>query len=328
MSDSAAPDRADIELAFLRMLTLGSHDEIDLSHFDAPGFLAGIDAHDVGTALGTLAGAARSQRPADRFAAAQGLVHGHRTRAEHGADGPLVDLATALAGGGDGEALLRGLDGLEPGMRLDSGALAPFIEAFGEMVQLEERAVGLALSGPLAPLVQMLVEMVTMPPRCRVRTGTYQGQQATLVESDACTNLPFDRCTSGVDPLRWPSCSPFFISVRPIEAPVQAPDGWSGTVREEVGPGLNGSVYVTNLAVTYLHRPKMAVTTFDLAPSQEGADGRVTVDHGFVSTTDEGAHRRIRALKVFRIDDLQVPLSWVCPLWCQQVSMAAWWCPS
>ena len=55
--------------------------------------------------------------------------------------------------------------------------------------------------------------------------------------------------------------------------------------------------------------------------------GPVTVDRGFLSVTDEGTHRRLRVLKVYRVENLKTAPSFACQLWAMQVALSGWWCP-
>jgi hypothetical protein len=186
-----------------------------------------------------------------------------------------------------------------------------------------------SFSGPAARFAAMLLDLArNLPPRCRSR---YQlapvggkDRVVTLVEVDACTSLPFDHIRERVDPRNWPDYNPFFIDVQTIEGPDMTADGWRGVIREKVGPGLNGKVYVTDLAVRCVGQKQLMAVTFDLAKPPDAA-AKVTVDRGFLSVADEGSLRRTRVLKVYRIEDLDVPHAWVCPLWAMQVALAGWW---
>ena len=80
---------------------------------------------------------------------------------------------------------------------------------------------------------------------------------------------------------------------------------------------------MTDLAVTMIERTGISIVAFQLA--HPDTPGKVVVDRGFLCATDEGTHRRVRVLKVYRIVDLDLPHDWVCPLWASQVAMAAWW---
>ena len=84
-------------------------------------------------------------------------------------------------------------------------------------------------------------------------------------------------------------------------------------------------IYETDLIVRYVSHPGLVAVSFDLAPNGTG-DHKVSVDRGFVAVTDEGEHRRVRVLKVYRIEDFDMYTTFICPLWCWQVAMAGWWC--
>jgi hypothetical protein len=180
-----------------------------------------------------------------------------------------------------------------------------------------------------------LLELATTWKTCSESSRTDRdNREVTRVEIDVCTNLSFAKCKHGIDPMNWPECNPFFKSVEPIGTPTRAPngDGWAGQIKEQVGPSLNkGKVYETNLAVRMVEEAGLAAVAFDLAPNFTGDvsvfTGGVSVDRGFVSVTDEGRHRRMRVLKVYRIENFpKVPPSWICPLWVWQVALSGWWC--
>lgn len=147
-----------------------------------------------------------------------------------------------------------------------------------------------------------------------------------LVEIDVCSNLSFDRCRRGIDPFNWPSCNPYFVGVDLIGSKTQSPtgDGWAALIREKVGPAMNFKYYTTDLAVRYFEATGVAAVAYDLAP---GFAGPVTVDRGFLSVTDEGTHRRLRVLKVYRVENLKTAPSFACQLWAMQVALSGWWCP-
>jgi hypothetical protein len=320
--------------AELALLVLHAQEggDIDPSHFGS-GFAAVVAETTPADALAELAGLAASPRSIDRFAVAQGLVLGARLEARDGGlDVPLADLAGAVIsahGAADAppalvEVLVDALGRLEPGVTLDATSYDGFVEAFGGALEATPGPGGVVLSGPASTFVATVTELATNALSCRSGVHVHEGRQVLLVELDACSNLPFDTCAKAIDPRRWPDCSPMFISVLPVTPPTQTPTGWAGVVREVVGIQGYG-VYTTDLAVTFRREPGLALTSYDLA-DQRNDDGRVSVDHGFVSATDEGTHRRLRALKVYRIEGLETPPSWICPLWAKQAVMAGWWC--
>jgi hypothetical protein len=324
---------AGAELA-LAVLHAEEGGEIDPDHF-GPAFADVVAGTTPADAMATLAELASSPLAIDRFAVAQGLVLGSRLEARDGGlDEPLTVLAQAVvAAHGDTDAapapapaarLVDAVTRLQPGVTLDAVTYDGFVEAFGGALEVTSGPAGIALSGPASTFVATVTELATNLLSCRSAVHVHEGRQVLLVELDACSNLPFDTCAKAIDPRRWPECSPMFISVAPVTTPVTTPTGWAGVVREVVG--IQGfGVYTTDLAVTYRREPGLALTAYDLA-DQRNDDGRVTVDHGFVSATDEGVHRRLRALKVYRIEGLHTPPSWICPLWAKQAVMAGWWC--
>ncbi len=273
----------------------------------------------------------------DRFAAAQAFVLGvnySRSNADD-ARAELEQLGDALlqhfdSSGDDAtEPLIGAIDQLIHGEPVTS-VRDQLTAAFGSALAISDASeTAVAFDGPGASLATMLLDLATNLPSCRTRyakvlvDGT--PKEVTLVEVDVCTHASYAHCVHGVNPLNWPQCNPYFLSVQPVGSTTSYPDGWSAVVREQVGPALNLSVYTTDLAVRYLENPKLAAVTFDLAPTR-GDDGRVSVDRGFLSVTDEGVHRRFRTLKVYRIEDLDTPHHWVCALWCWQVVMSGWWC--
>jgi len=287
-----------------------------------------------------------AQRRADRFGTAQAFVLGvqhvqgderreahpeHRAHLEHLGRSLLNQYATRQPG--PPEALVDAIDILTRAERVEEAA-EPLQAAFGGALHINvaEDTGLLTFQGMGALLATMLLDLATNLPKCWTREAQIEidgvEQPVTMVEIDACTHAPFDRCKHGVSPLNWPNCNPYFLSVKVQGQATPAEGGWSATVRERVGPAVNLSVYETDLVVRYFEQPGLATVSFDLAPKEtRGGDKRVTYDLGFVSVTDEGVHRRFRTMKLYRIDDLATPLNWICPLWCWQVVMAGWWCP-
>jgi hypothetical protein len=185
------------------------------------------------------------------------------------------------------------------------------------------------MTGSGAELASLLIELTTGGSlHCDMSTHQEMvggvAQEVIKVEVDTCTYRSYDDCKQSIDPTNWPKVNPFFQSVTLLDTPTKSGTDWCGRIKEAVGPGVNGQVYETDLDVTFVERPGMAVTAFDLATVR--TDPRhVTVDRGFLSCTDEGAYRRIRTLKVYRIDNLSMPSSWICPLWSSQFALAAYW---
>lgn len=329
---------AEIELALLVLLR-ATTGEIDLSQFQSPPLIDSVDGTTASEALAMVTAGLSSASPIDRFAAAQSFVLGLQLPDDPTSSELLAALGDQLLStvGGDsngGSQLRAALDLLRHEQQLNPAVLDLMQQAFGgALTVIPNSSELLTLSGSGSSLATMLVELVanfsSAVPKCRSLDvdDPISGQHVTLVEVDVCTNQPFDKCKLGIDPLRWPQCNPYFQSVTLIGA--KTPDaggGWAGVVKEKVGPALNGSVYETDLAVRYIDRPGVVCAAFDLAATRND-DGRVTVDRGFLSVTDEGLHRRVRVLKVYRISDLTTPHTWLCPLWASQVAMAGWWCP-
>jgi hypothetical protein len=291
-----------------------------------------------GTALNDVAGASFAT-PIELFAGTQALVLGTRYHLTDGAEDvhvALHDVAGALLEqvGVTSSSSPDDLVDLVGSLSLAGKVSAPQIEKlaliFGPQLEVDNTVDGqVTLTGDAASFATMVTELASNNTACRTFTASIAVggvmKDVIFVEVDVCTSIVFDKLQGAIDPTHWPACNPFFISVTPVTQQQTQADGWAGVVREEVGPGLNGSVYTTDLAVRYLHQPGLATVAFDLAPHRND-DGRVSVDRGFVSATDEGAHRRVRTVKVYRIDDLNTPQSWICPLWAQQVAMAGWWC--
>jgi len=206
--------------------------------------------------------------------------------------------------------------------------------AFSGALQIAPAGGGtVTYSGSAAEMATMLTELATMSLKCHSRGGTVtvggEKLDVTLLEFEICTHAPFARCRGGVDPRHWPAYNPSFFQSVDVISGSPAPTGnWSGVVQEKVGPLMSGTPIVTNLMVSYVEQPGLAVTAYDLAPDNAALppdDGRVTVDYGFVSVADVGAHRRFRVLKVVRVEEMPMPHSWLCPLWAQQLVMAGWW---
>jgi hypothetical protein len=227
--------------------------------------------------------------------------------------------------------LLQAIARLQPGKRIGADAVELLGRAFGDAVRVEGRLSEpqFLLRGTAADLATMVLELATNDLTCdssihNVQLPDGRMGDVVFVEVDACTNRTFDDCKGSISPLAWPDANPFFVSVTPLGPPVKNGADWSGNVKEVVGPGINGKYYETDLKVTYLEQKDLAITAFDLADRRTDP-GKVTVDRGFLSLTDEGTHRRIRVLKVYRIEDLKTPPSWICPLWSAQLALSTWW---
>ncbi len=188
-------------------------------------------------------------------------------------------------------------------------------------------------TGAAAETAAMLSELVTMEFVSTARPGTVEvsGQPLDVLylEFDMCTSATWDRCRGGIDPRNWPTYNPsFFQSVDVISGTPASSGNWTGTIQEKVGPLFSGTPLTTNLLVSYIEQPGLVVTAYDLAGHNTTLppdDGKVTVDYGFVALTDEGVHRKMRVLKVVRIEGMVLPPKWLWPLWTQQMVMAGWW---
>jgi hypothetical protein len=228
-------------------------------------------------------------------------------------------------------SLRNALRSLRPGEPISQDALGFLADAFHGVVEIRGEASEpqVLMSGSGAELASLLIELATggslhcnMSLHQEMVGGT--PREVIKVEVDTCTNRSFADCKRSIDPTHWPDVNPFFQSVTILGSPTKVGTDWCGTIKEKVGPGINGQVYETDLDVTYLERPGMVVAAFDLAAVRTDP-GKVTVDRGFLSCTDEGIHRRIRTLKVYRIENLSMPSSWICPLWSSQFALAAYW---
>jgi hypothetical protein len=227
--------------------------------------------------------------------------------------------------------LLDGLDLLQPGEPISQDALDAFRDAFHGVVDVQGLAAHeqVQMSGSGAELATLFLELGTLGAlHCDLsfHRELVDGveKEVIRVEVDTCTNRAFASCKKAINPTQWPKVNPFFQKVEILGTPAKLGADWAGIMKEKVGPGINGKVYETDLAVTYAERPGTAIAAFDLAPIRTDP-GMVTVDRGFLSCTDEGIHRRIRTVKVYRIEDLKMPASWICPLWASQFALAAWW---
>jgi hypothetical protein len=188
------------------------------------------------------------------------------------------------------------------------------------------------MQGEATEAALMLCELASMGMNCRSRKGRFKlgntEVPVLVTECEVCTQAPYDRVMVGVDPRNWPVYNPgFFQSVNVVSGTPAATGSWRGVIQESVGALLTGTPIVTNLRVSYLEEKGVAVTAYDLAGDSANLpadDGSVKVDFGFFSVTDEGVHRRIRLLKVLRIENVPMP-AWVHPLWAQQLAAIGWW---
>jgi hypothetical protein len=292
--------------------------------------------------LERIAAAVDSRRARDRFAAAQALVLGvvaqRAANVEPGlnqlADAHVASIASTVPPAAPGH-LVSAIDELVPLVgptRVPTAALDHFAAAFGSELQISgDTATGqMTFSGRAAPLATLVLELATSWRICRASwlpSRVDPGSAfVTRVDIDICTNLPLDRCKAGINPMNWPSCNPYFRRVTLKQDLGRGPDGCAGEIKEEIGPTLdNGETYVTDLVFRLVEQPGLAAAAYDLSPTRDD-DGKVAVDRGFVSVTDEGLHRRVRVRKIYRIRQFEVPHDWVCPLWVWQLALAGWWC--
>ena len=279
----------------------------------------------------------------DRFAAA--LAYVLAVRADDGS----ADEALNLLGGDllgrfsdvtdplGQEAHLRSVVGrLGVTPLVDQDVADSLTSAFDPVVQVTLDGSGsYEVQGPGAEQAMMLLEIASMETHCNAREGEVVvngvAQPVTLIDYEICHNAPFDRCKPGVDPRNWPLYNPsFFRRVDVVQGSPGASGSWAGIVQEQVGV-LGTSPITTNLTVTYLEGPGMALTAYDLTPASTPNvppdDGQVLVDHGVVALVDEGSHVRFRAVKVVALAKAGAvaPSWWLCPLWAHQVVLSGWW---
>jgi hypothetical protein len=346
---------ADLERALISLQT-GAHPEEMDGEQRRQLFLGDAELVTVGDALRIMTSAAGDPSMAldRRFATAQALYLGVRIQREqddlevgeelHGLAASLLRSvgASAAISAADSPVdpagilleSLTDLMGIAEGEALTAHHLAGLERAFGSRLAVTGTLAegDVELSGPAAALTLLLLEFFTNGLNCVATPGRVdvggEMKDVIFVEVDVCTNQPFAKCRRGINPLHWDDCNPFFLSVEVRGSVTPLTDGWAAVVKERVGSPFNGQVYETDLAVTMTEQDKMSTVAFDLAPDEVRTDPRmVTVDRGFVSASDEGAHRRIRVLKVYRIEDFKLPQKWLCPLWASQVAMSPWWCP-
>jgi hypothetical protein len=343
---------AEVERALLVLLHRAT-DEVDLRQFTDGAQLDDLEGVTSTSALALMRAHADLTVPADRVSAVQAVALGAGLNGVAGSS-ELQSLAGAVieATGGDGtrgEDLVAAVRRLRASLLeddldtrnglLDEVVLPGFVDAFAPNLtaSLSDTFLDtLSISGAAAPVVANLIEATLLyqnltqhTTECVADFGHDQESgrdRVTCVRLEVCTSLPFDVCRRRIDPAHWPECNPYFDHVTSLSK-VGPDDNWYGGIEEEVGPGLNTRYYTTDLDVRFVARGDIAAAAFDLMPpSARHDDGKVSVDRGFLAVVDEGAHRRIQMLKVYRIEDLNVKHSWVCPLWAQQVVMSSWAC--
>jgi hypothetical protein len=330
--------REGLELPILGLLRKLDPDELPLDDLLDEKTAAQVDRRTAAHWLGQIIEHGDPRDRVERYWMARFLVELDR-RGDKGSQRLLDQLAAKLLQpyeeAGEGSTSVRSLRNairsLQPGEPISQESLDMLSDAFRGVMEVSGQASHqqVLMSGSGSELATLLIELVTggslrcnMSKHQELVDGTMR--EVIKVEVDTCTNRSFADCRSAIDPTHWPAANPFFRSVTIIGTPTKSGADWAGVINERVGPGLNGKVYETYLDVTYLERPGMAVTTFDLHRPKVDPK-KVTVDRGFLSCTDEGIHRRIRTLKVYRIEDLKMPGSFICPLWASQFALAAYW---
>ena len=338
---------ADVERGLLVLLrevaSEREEEQIDLDQFPAGPGRGLIEATTIGEAVDLLRLGLKSGRESDVSAAIQGLVLGGRLDLDPGPDRPGRPVAKlrALAGRllasvgahpSGANQLVGAVERLASAVSVDE-ARGDLSDAFGDRLTIRDSTTAAnvrVFGGPAAALAAQIVDVTRLVAQttCRAtsRRDPDTSSDATFVRYEACTALPYDTCVQRIDPLRWPDCNPYFSYVKGLDCQPCAPKpGWFGRIKEKVGPALNLSYYETDLTVRYHQEPGIAATAFELAHPNTG-DGRVTVDRGFLAVLDEGSHRRVQMTKVYRIRDLNVEHSWVCPLWSSQFVISGWSC--
>lgn len=333
------------ELPALALLHRRNPDELPLDDLVSTDVAEQIRSRSTSDWIAELASGADAHDPVDRVWLAWAYVEGVRSHEDafhsdqvgegvvakllEGLD-PVEGERLAFSANHVSRVLADAIGQLEPGARISQDALDQLVEAFTGGLAIEGGASQpqVHLSGAASALAAMFLELATSNLSCNVSIHTIPvngtPQQVTFVEVDTCTNRSFEACKGSIDPTKWPAANPFFRKVTVLSVAATSGNDWAGVIKEVVGPGINGQVYETDLSVTYLEQPGLAITAFDLAPVRTDPR-KVSVDRGFLSCTDEGIHRRIRTVKVYRIDDLKMPTSWICPLWSMQFALAAWW---
>lgn len=162
---------------------------------------------------------------------------------------------------------------------------------------------------------------------CHTRTVTVGGLGATWIFSEFETDAPFDHVAEWIDPRSWPERGPLLFKGMdiveggdpiPID-PAIGSDHWHAVFHEKVQiiATLN-----TWLHCDYWHDGQRASgMTYGLALSLDNA---IDVDQGFLSVTDVGPVRRVKALKIvgFTQDRWDRVARTVCPVWTDWVRSA------
>jgi hypothetical protein len=298
-----------------------------------------LEELDPGLALTQVAAAFSLESRAEVFGATQAFVLGSRRSADpdvveglHALGGQLLRPYVDDPGVAEVNRVVEVMQNIRHG-EVTEATLDPLRDVFGDtLVDVTSVDGQVQFEGPAGAFVGMLVELTLnlFDTHCRLLRGTVdldgRKKDVTFVELDVCTGRPFARCAHAIDPENWQECNPLFFKVDVREKSYSG-DGWYGKILEEVGPGLNGETYKTTLSVRCLSQTPQAVVAFTLAEGRYSDDDRrVSVDRGFLSVSDEGTHRRIRVLKVYRIEKFTLPHAWICPLWASQLALGGWWC--
>jgi hypothetical protein len=295
-----------------------------------------------GPALARIAETFDPTDPVEQFAATQALVLGTSRRGNianvaEGLEPLAVQLLRRYVPDADTESAAALMDATEKIAGLggvDNDVIGQLEDLFGDSLTSTTTVGGtLSFEGVASTFVAMLIELILnfFGTHCELIPGTVKlkgkKKAATFVELEVCTGRSFARCAHAIDPANWQECNPIFFKVEVLIHNVTN-NGWFGAISERVGPAMNGDTYHTNLSVRCLSTPGQYTVAFGLAPDSVTPhdDGRVTVDRGFLSVTEEGSHRRVRVLKVYRIEKFKQPLGWICPLWASQLVMGGWWC--
>ena len=233
------------------------------------------------------------------------------------------------------DAMQRMLD--NPEITIDTAA--QLVEAFGGSLAFtaspDETII--TFTGPAAETATMFCELACMDFGISLNTipGTVTVGHVDIevfkFDHEFCTQAPFERTKAAVDPQYWHTYNPGFFRKVTVMTKQQIGTGadWVGVIQEEAGVLTNGTPLKTNLSISYIEQPGVAVTAYDLAPSTLPApviadDNNVTVDYGLFGVVDEGIHRRMRMVKVLHVNGFESVPAWVWKLWTMQLSMAGW----
>lgn len=161
---------------------------------------------------------------------------------------------------------------------------------------------------------------------CTTRTVSVGTLTATWVFSEFETDAPFENVVGWIDPRSWPQRGPMmFKQMDVVGAMAPTPigslgsDHWHGVFHEEV--------QLVRRLNTLLHcdywrdGDRAAGMTYDLDVS---LDSQIDVDRGFLLVVDDGAVRRVKALKIvgFTTDLWDDVARMVCPIWTDFVRAA------